>query len=263
VNPRRLYRSRSERVLTGIAGGIAEYLEVDPTVVRILWVLAAIFSGGLAVLLYIVLAFVIQPNPYQTRRSPSGGGYPAPTQGGGWAQPGTSWGQPAPEPGPAPTTSPGGPPAEYASTAAPTWSPDWAAQWETPPSPRVERPGRAGLIIGTVLIVFGVIALVDLVVPGWISGALLGPALLLALGGAVLVASVRRDGSPVEPPAAAAGRATTVVDTRPEVHPDPALDVDIAPAPPAAPAAGFGTGSDVYDSDVTTTAPTHKESDPT
>ena len=44
MNTRRLYRSRADRVLTGIAGGMAEYLEVDPTIVRILWVLAAIFT---------------------------------------------------------------------------------------------------------------------------------------------------------------------------------------------------------------------------
>ena len=56
MNPRRLYRSRTDRTIAGVAGGMADYLEVDPTIVRILWILAAIFTGGLMLLLYILLA---------------------------------------------------------------------------------------------------------------------------------------------------------------------------------------------------------------
>ena len=104
MNPRRLYRSRTDRVLTGIAGGMAEYLEVDPTIVRILWVLGAIFTGGLVLLLYIVLAFVIQVNPFQ------GGPIPAGAWGAGYAPgaPGqTGWAQPAGATGAAPAAPAG------------------------------------------------------------------------------------------------------------------------------------------------------------
>jgi phage shock protein C len=61
---RRLYRSTSNRMLAGVAGGIAEYFGIDPTVVRVLWVLAGIFppTAGAALLLYIVLAVVV-PSP--------------------------------------------------------------------------------------------------------------------------------------------------------------------------------------------------------
>lgn len=52
---RRLTRSSRERVLAGVAGGLAEYFDVEPVVVRLLWVAAAILSGGLAVPIYLVM----------------------------------------------------------------------------------------------------------------------------------------------------------------------------------------------------------------
>lgn len=62
MNTRRIYRSRRDRRLAGVAGGIGEYLEIDPTVVRILWVLS-IFFGGLGVFLYIAMAFIVPLEP--------------------------------------------------------------------------------------------------------------------------------------------------------------------------------------------------------
>ena len=62
MEPRRLYRSRSERRLAGVAGGIAEYLKVDPTVVRVVWIIS-IFFMGIGFLLYIILAFVMPLEP--------------------------------------------------------------------------------------------------------------------------------------------------------------------------------------------------------
>ncbi len=58
--PRRLTRSSRERMWAGVAGGLAEYFDLDPALVRLLWVAAAIVSGGLAVPVYI-LAWVILP----------------------------------------------------------------------------------------------------------------------------------------------------------------------------------------------------------
>ena len=62
MNPRRLYRCRHDRQLAGVAAGMAEYLDLDPTVVRILWILSA-FLGGFTILLYIILAFVMPLEP--------------------------------------------------------------------------------------------------------------------------------------------------------------------------------------------------------
>ena len=61
--PRRLYRSTQNRVLAGVAGGIAEYLHVDPTLTRILLFLALLPTGPFGVFIYAVLAFIIPPTP--------------------------------------------------------------------------------------------------------------------------------------------------------------------------------------------------------
>ena len=57
----RLAKNRSERKISGVAAGIAAYFGLEPTVVRIAFVLAAIFGQGAGVLLYMILAFAL-PN---------------------------------------------------------------------------------------------------------------------------------------------------------------------------------------------------------
>ncbi|MFX4262707.1 PspC domain-containing protein [Pelotomaculum propionicicum] len=54
----KLYRSRKNRIIAGVAGGLAEYFEFDVTLVRLLWVLA-VFAGGAGVLAYIAAAIII------------------------------------------------------------------------------------------------------------------------------------------------------------------------------------------------------------
>ena len=59
---KRLYRSRDERMIWGICGGLAKYLGVDPTIVRVLAVVALIL-GGWGILAYIILWFVVPLEP--------------------------------------------------------------------------------------------------------------------------------------------------------------------------------------------------------
>jgi len=59
---RRLYRCRSNRVLAGVAGGVAEYFDLDPTLVRVLWFLS-VFFGGVSLVLYIGLAIIMPLEP--------------------------------------------------------------------------------------------------------------------------------------------------------------------------------------------------------
>jgi phage shock protein C len=59
VRPRRLTRSTRERMWAGVAGGLAEYFEIDPALVRLLWVAATIVTGGLAVPAYILLWIIL------------------------------------------------------------------------------------------------------------------------------------------------------------------------------------------------------------
>ena len=66
---KKLYRSLSDRKLAGICGGLGDYVEVDSTLIRVAWVLLAFLSGGIGLLAYLVLIFVI-PNEDRVVRRP-------------------------------------------------------------------------------------------------------------------------------------------------------------------------------------------------
>ena len=59
---KRLYKSRSNREFCGVCGGIAEYFGLDPTLVRVGWVLATLL-GGSGLLAYIIAAIVMPEQP--------------------------------------------------------------------------------------------------------------------------------------------------------------------------------------------------------
>ena len=59
---KRLYRSINDRQIAGVCGGLAEYFEVDPTIVRLVFVALALV-GGPGILLYIIMAIVIPEEP--------------------------------------------------------------------------------------------------------------------------------------------------------------------------------------------------------
>ncbi len=61
---RRLYRSRSDRMVAGVAGGMADYLGIDPTIVRILWVLAFLPGGVPGTVLYGLCWLLMPSEPY-------------------------------------------------------------------------------------------------------------------------------------------------------------------------------------------------------
>lgn len=60
MNGKRLYRSESSRMLCGVCAGIAEYFNLDPTLIRLTWALFCIL-GGSGVLAYILAAIIIPP----------------------------------------------------------------------------------------------------------------------------------------------------------------------------------------------------------
>jgi len=60
---KKLYRSRTNKTIAGICGGLGEYLNLDPTIVRVLWVLLSFWGPGL--IAYIVMACVIPEAPEQ------------------------------------------------------------------------------------------------------------------------------------------------------------------------------------------------------
>lgn len=58
MNEKRLVRSQSDRMLFGVAGGLAEYLNVDPVIVRLLFVLLTL-AGGPGIIVYLVMAIIM------------------------------------------------------------------------------------------------------------------------------------------------------------------------------------------------------------
>ena len=60
----RLYRSRTDRMLAGVAGGLAERLDVDPSLVRVVWAVSMPLTGFLTLLIYIVMALVVPDEPW-------------------------------------------------------------------------------------------------------------------------------------------------------------------------------------------------------
>lgn len=59
---KKLYRSNSDKKLAGVCAGLAEYIGMDPTAVRLLWALATVFAG-LSILAYIIAAIIIPEKP--------------------------------------------------------------------------------------------------------------------------------------------------------------------------------------------------------
>jgi phage shock protein PspC (stress-responsive transcriptional regulator) len=168
---RRLYRSPDDRVLAGVAGGMAETYDFDPSLVRIAWALLILVTGGLFLLLYIVMALVVPLRPYGM----------APWAANQMAtMPGTSGtaGAPGPDgtpPGPEGVPTPGGtmPGPGPMSTA-----PDWSYR-------RHRRNDAAGpIVIGLVLIIAGIYFLARQYIPAF-NWSLIWP--IFIIGGGLLL----------------------------------------------------------------------------
>lgn len=60
---KKLYRSRENRMVAGVCGGLAEYFNVDPTIVRLIFVAISLL-GGPGLILYIIMAIVVPEEPF-------------------------------------------------------------------------------------------------------------------------------------------------------------------------------------------------------
>ena len=60
----KLYRSRNQKMLAGVCGGIAEYFNIDATLIRLIWAVVSIPSFGTGILIYIIAAIIIPERPY-------------------------------------------------------------------------------------------------------------------------------------------------------------------------------------------------------
>jgi len=158
----RLYRSRDERMIAGVAGGLAERLDLDPSLVRIIWAVLVLPTGFLALLVYVVMAIVVPEEP------------PAEAP---LAEAPAAAGESARE---APT--------------APAW-PDARvqrrAEREARRAARRADGGKGAVILGGILVVVGALFLVRQLLPD-VDFDLLWPAALIVLGVALVLGSVRR-----------------------------------------------------------------------
>ncbi len=159
----RLYRCNHDRRIAGVASGLAQYLDIDPTVVRIAWVLS-FFLGGIGLLLYIVMAIIVPVEP-------------------------ATDGMP-----PAPASS-------HAAASSADWHA--GAQWSSARhADRGAGGGQLVTIAGVALILFGAIALANAFLPDWRdSGRFLWPAFVIGIGVLLVVNAVRRGPpEPIRPP---------------------------------------------------------------
>ena len=62
MNNKKLFRSTTNRMVCGVCGGIAEYFDIDPTLVRLAWIIFCL-AGGSGVLGYIIAALVMPEDP--------------------------------------------------------------------------------------------------------------------------------------------------------------------------------------------------------
>lgn len=66
---KRLYRSRTNRMLAGVCGGLGQYFNIDPTLVRVLAVVFLIFFNFATIIAYIILAIIVPLEPESTQKS--------------------------------------------------------------------------------------------------------------------------------------------------------------------------------------------------
>lgn len=59
---KKLYRSRTDSMLAGVCGGLGAYFDIDPTLIRLLFVLSTLFSG-LGILIYLAMWFIVPEEP--------------------------------------------------------------------------------------------------------------------------------------------------------------------------------------------------------
>jgi len=63
MNGKKLYRNTENKMLAGVCSGIADYFDIDPTLVRLGWVLFSLL-GGSGLLAYIIAALIMPDRPY-------------------------------------------------------------------------------------------------------------------------------------------------------------------------------------------------------
>ncbi len=179
----RLYRSRDDRMLAGVCGGVADWMDIDSSLVRIAFALLGI-TGGIGLVLYIVMAIVVPEEP-SDQAMPAGPGDAGATPPAAEAS----------QPGGAGPASAGFAAAPAVATQPSSSGREHDASREARRAARragrVERDGRAGMVFGAILVLVGAWFLIRRYLPAFDDG-FVGPLLLIAVGVIVLVAAMGR-----------------------------------------------------------------------
>ena len=164
----RLFRSPDDRIIAGVAGGMAETYDLDPALVRVGWALLILVTGGVFLLLYIIMIFVIPLRPPEMSLWGPGGAPPPPLGPDGQSGP----------------AAPAGPDAAAtagftAAGAAPTLQPYYYRRHHE------HRDGAGALVFGVILIALGAFFLVRQFIPA-IDFSLFWPVIVI-FGGVLLI----------------------------------------------------------------------------
>jgi phage shock protein PspC (stress-responsive transcriptional regulator) len=205
----RLYRTREDRIIGGVAGGVADYFAIDPSLVRIIWALLALFSGGALFLLYIVMWIVIPEEPvgWSVAGAAPGAAPAGEAPTGATGDAGSSGTADATAAGsaasaqPRPTSTPGGLPGMI-PPPPPPFSYDWRTQRSMErerrrAARRASRVGRSetsgAVVFGVILVVLGGWFLLQQYIP-WLDAGRIWPLILIVIGAVVLLGAIRPRG---------------------------------------------------------------------
>jgi len=182
----RLYRSRSDRMIAGVAGGLAEIWNLDPSLVRIVWAVLVPLTGFIALLVYVVMAIVV-PEEDES----------------GWVPPAASPAASGPPEGGTPVGA-GEPPASAAGEVtagapspgfprAPTTRAEWRAHRRADRALRRQErgPGSGAAVLGIALVIIGAYFLLREYVPAFDADRF-WPIALIALGVLLLIVALSR-----------------------------------------------------------------------
>jgi phage shock protein PspC (stress-responsive transcriptional regulator) len=184
----RLYRSRDDVVIGGVAGGVAKALDLDPSIVRVVWVLLAFLTGGVAGLVYLVMLIVVPQEPltpqaFGAQPLGSAGGIAASTPG---AQPAAEAGAFGGEPA-VPGAEPG---SGWSESAAPLAAAAVPSRSEARAARRARRDAGGALVFGVILILVGGYFLIREYVPQ-LDTDVVWPIVVIAVGLLLLLGALR------------------------------------------------------------------------
>jgi phage shock protein C len=170
----RLYRSPDDRVLAGVAGGMAESYGLDPALVRVGWALLILFTGGVFLILYIIMALVVPLRPSAM-----------PLWSAGMPSDGSNWEGQAPG-GPVPP----GPESPFGAPDAPSQPPPHPYAYGRP---RGHGNATGAVVIGVILVLVGFFFLFRQFIPT-IDFGLIWPVVVIIAGAVLVIAAFNRSG---------------------------------------------------------------------